>query len=131
VYPRRLQQVDRPDTAGIRQLRSLLEQLLGPFVVLIRVHLAHPDGRQCAAAMLTGTSDAERARTVRGPAQHEAVTDDEPAPTTVRHRFTAAGLSDERIEQHMTAGRVHVDGEVVTDPYRPASPPRPHRFTAP
>jgi len=47
---------------------------------------------------------------------HEvAVTDDEPTPTTVRDRLTAAGLSDERIEQHMTAGRVRVDGELVTD----------------
>ena len=46
---------------------------------------------------------------------HHAVTDDEPAPTTVRDRLTAAGLSDERIEQHMTAGRVRVDGELVTD----------------
>ena len=44
-----------------------------------------------------------------------AVTDDEPAPTTVRDRLTAAGLSDERIEQHLTAGRVRVDGELVTD----------------
>ena len=33
-----------------------------------------------------------------------AVTDDEPA-----------GLSDERIAQHVTAGRVRVDGERVTD----------------
>ena len=49
---------------------------------------------------------------------HDAVTDDEPAPT-VRDRLTAAGLSDERIEQHMTAGRVRVDGELVTD--RPSS----------
>ena len=44
-----------------------------------------------------------------------AVTDDEPTPTTVRDLLTAAGLSDERIEQHMTAGRVRVDGELVTD----------------
>jgi hypothetical protein len=44
-----------------------------------------------------------------------AVTDDEPTPTTVRDRLTAAGLSDERIEQHMTAGRVRVDGEIVPD----------------
>jgi len=45
------------------------------------------------------------------------VTDDEPAPTsaTVRDRLTAAGLSAERIEQHMIAGRVRVDGELVTD----------------
>ena len=33
---------------------------------------------------------------------HHAVTD-EPAPTTVRDRLTAAGLSDERIAEHMTA----------------------------
>ena len=45
----------------------------------------------------------------------DTVTDDEPAPTTVHDRLTAAGLSDERIEQHMTAGRVRVDGELVTD----------------
>ena len=51
---------------------------------------------------------------------HHAVTDDEPTPTTVRDRLTAAGLSDERIEQHMTAGRVRVDGELVTDLDTPA-----------
>jgi hypothetical protein len=45
---------------------------------------------------------------------------DEPAPTTVRDRLTAAGLSDERIEQHMTGGRVRVDGELVTDLDAPA-----------
>ena len=45
---------------------------------------------------------------------HEAVTDN-PAPTTVRDRLIAAGLSDERTRQHMTAGRVRVDGELVTD----------------
>jgi hypothetical protein len=52
---------------------------------------------------------------------HEvAVTDDEPTPTTVRDRLTTAGLSAERIEQHMTAGRVRVDGELVTDLDAPA-----------
>jgi len=51
---------------------------------------------------------------------HDAVTDDEPAPTTVHDRLTAAGLSDCRIEQHMTAGRVRVDGELVTDLHTPA-----------
>ena len=49
-----------------------------------------------------------------------AVTDDEPTPTTVRDRLTTAGLSAERIEQHMTAGWVRVDGEVVTDLDAPA-----------
>ena len=43
------------------------------------------------------------------------MTDDEPAPTTVCDRLIAAGLSDERIEEHMTAERVRVDGEPVTD----------------
>ena len=62
---------------------------------------------------------------------HDGVTDDEPAPTTVRDRLTAAGLSDSRIEQHMTAGRVRVDGELVTDPDRPASPPARIVITAP
>jgi hypothetical protein len=47
-----------------------------------------------------------------------AVTDDEPTPTTVRDRLTAAELSAERIEQHLTAGRV--DREVVTDLDAPA-----------
>ena len=45
------------------------------------------------------------------------VTDDDPTTAaTVRDRLTAAGLSDERIEQHLSAGRVRVDGELVTDP---------------
>jgi hypothetical protein len=48
------------------------------------------------------------------------VTDAEPAPTTVRDRLTAAGLSESRIEQHMTAERVRVDGELVTDLSTPA-----------
>ena len=50
----------------------------------------------------------------------EAVTDEDPAPLTVRDRLTAAGLSDERIAQHMAAGRVRVDGELVTDLDAPA-----------
>jgi len=46
---------------------------------------------------------------------HHHVVTDEPTLTTVRDRLTAAGLSAERIEQHMTAGRVRVDGELVGD----------------
>jgi hypothetical protein len=38
----------------------------------------------------------------------------------LRDRLTAAGLSDERIQQHITAGRVRVDGELVTDLDTPA-----------
>ena len=68
-----------------------------------------------------GTSGTSLAETVGARRHHEAVTD-EPAPTTptVRDRLTAAGLSDERIAQHTTAGRVRVDGELVTDLDAPA-----------
>ena len=38
----------------------------------------------------------------------------------MRDRLTAAGLSAERITEHMTAGRVRVDGELVTDLDAPA-----------
>ena len=62
---------------------------------------------------------------------HDGVTDDGPAPTTVRDRLTATGLSASRIEEHMTAERVRVDGELVTDPDRPASPPARIVITAP
>jgi hypothetical protein len=68
-----------------------------------------------AASRRTGTRG-----TVGAPLHDDGVTDDEPAPTTVRDRLTAAGLSDERIEQHMTAERVRVDGELVTDLNAPA-----------
>jgi hypothetical protein len=57
------------------------------------------------------------------------VTDDEPALTTVRGRVTTPGLSEGRIEQHMTAGRLRVDGEPVTDRDAPA-PAGTHRSTA-
>ena len=69
-----------------------------------------------------GTSGTSLAETVGARTHHEVVTD-EPAPTTptVRDRHTAAGLSDERIaQQHRTAGRVRVDGELVTDLDAPA-----------
>jgi hypothetical protein len=49
------------------------------------------------------------------------MTDDEPTPTTVRDRLIAAGLSESRIEQHMTAGRLRVDGEPVIDLDAPAA----------
>ena len=50
------------------------------------------------------------------------MTDDQPVPT-VLDRLFAAGLSEERIGQHLTAGRVQVDGEQVIDPQQPAPPP--------
>jgi hypothetical protein len=45
------------------------------------------------------------------------VTDEQPEPgdTRVHGRLLAPGLSPERIEQHLEAGRVYVDGERVTD----------------
>ena len=42
---------------------------------------------------------------------------------TVVDRLLAAGLSLERAEEHLRSGRVEVDGQLVTDPYRPAPPP--------
>ena len=57
------------------------------------------------------TSRTDQPGTVSARRHHHRVTD-EPTPTTVRDRLTAAGLSDERIEQHMTANRVRVDGEL-------------------
>ena len=66
------------------------------------------------------TSRIDLPGTVGARMHDRVVTDDEPTPTTVRDRLTAAGLSDERIEQHMTAGRVRVDSELVTDLDAPA-----------
>jgi hypothetical protein len=45
-----------------------------------------------------------------------SVTDDQPAASDVRvfDRMLAAGMSIERIEQHLAAGRVRLDGECVT-----------------
>ena len=51
------------------------------------------------------------------------MTDEHPEIPTVFDRLSAAGLSQERIEQHLMAGRVRVDGELVTDLDRPAPPP--------
>jgi hypothetical protein len=70
--------------------------------------------------LLTVTSRTDLPGTVGARAHHHAVTDEEPTPTTVRDRLTAAGLSDERIAQHLGAGRVRVDGELVTDLDTPA-----------
>jgi hypothetical protein len=50
----------------------------------------------------------------------DGVTDEQPAPTTVGDRLTAAALSDSRIHEYMTAGRVRVDGELVTELDTPA-----------
>jgi len=45
------------------------------------------------------------------------VTDDQDVPTllTVGDRLSAAGLSDDRIVEHLGAGRLRVDGQLVED----------------
>jgi hypothetical protein len=45
---------------------------------------------------------------------------DQPDVPTVFDRLHAAGLSPERIEWHLGAGRIELNGQVVTDPYAPA-----------
>jgi hypothetical protein len=45
---------------------------------------------------------------------------------TVFDRLIAAGISQQRAEWYLGAGRIELDGEVVTDPYQPA--PRPSRL---
>lgn len=42
---------------------------------------------------------------------------------TVRTRLTAAGISPDRILEHLESGRIRVDGELVEDLDRPAPPP--------
>jgi hypothetical protein len=44
-----------------------------------------------------------------------SVSDDESVPQIVRTRLTAAGLFDDRIEQHLAADRIRVDGVLVED----------------
>jgi hypothetical protein len=47
-----------------------------------------------------------------------------PAPTpTVHDRLRAAGISEERIQQHLRGGLIRLDGQVVTDLDQPAPPP--------
>jgi hypothetical protein len=70
--------------------------------------------------IFTVTSCAERQRTVSAPAHPDGMTDEQPEDPRVFDRMLAAGLSIERIEQHLAAGRVRLDGELVTDPYTPA-----------
>jgi hypothetical protein len=70
--------------------------------------------------VFTVTSRTEPHGTVGARMHDDTVTDDEPAPLTVRDRLTAAGLSEGRIAEHMNAGRVRVDGELVSDLDAPA-----------
>jgi hypothetical protein len=41
---------------------------------------------------------------------------------TVFDRLVAAGLPQQRVEWHLGAGRVTLDGRIVTDPHCPAPP---------
>jgi hypothetical protein len=53
----------------------------------------------------------------------EQGSDDAAPARTVLERLLAAGSADERARAHLQAARVQVDGETVTDPQHPASPP--------
>jgi hypothetical protein len=53
----------------------------------------------------------------------DPVTDERARVPTVFDRLLAAGMSQKRIEQHLAAGRVRVDRELVTDLDRSAPPP--------
>lgn len=48
---------------------------------------------------------------------------DDADTVTVFDRLTAAGLSHQHIEEHLRAGRVQVDGQTVTNPFRAALAP--------
>lgn len=41
---------------------------------------------------------------------------------TILERMLAAGISEDRARAHLEAGRVRLDGDVVTDPNTPAPP---------
>lgn len=49
-----------------------------------------------------------------------AENESETTTPTVLDRLIAAGLSQQRIEGHLGAGRIELDGNVVTDPNQPA-----------
>jgi hypothetical protein len=52
------------------------------------------------------------------------MSDDAPAePVTVLDRLLAAGINPDRAVEHLRAGRVSVDGTIVTDPEAPAPKP--------
>lgn len=57
------------------------------------------------------------------PVESETEPEPETGDLSVFDRMTAAGISADRIEHHLDAGRVTVDGVVATDPQHPAPPP--------
>ncbi len=78
-----------------------------------------PQGPRCVC----GLSFADPPRTVPFREHDDAVTDEQPADVCLFDRLLVASLSLERVEHHLGTGRVYVDGELVTDPYRLAPPP--------
>lgn len=47
-------------------------------------------------------------------------------PATVRERLVAAGIAPERVDAHLAAAVVRVDGEYITDPAHPLPKRPPH-----
>ena len=82
-------------------------------------------GDEVTGRVLTVTRYADGPRTVGARAHDDGVTDDQLEPGDVRlvDRMLAAGLSAERIELHLAAGRVRVDGQRVIDSNHPAAKP--------
>jgi hypothetical protein len=74
------------------------------------------------AQRLTVTSRAERPELSVPRRTMAGVTDEQPV-LSVLDRLTAAGLSPERIEQHLATGAVTLDGVAVSDLSVPAPPP--------
>jgi hypothetical protein len=70
-----------------------------------------------------GTVIDRNLRTVATQHAREAGAPMKPRDGTVAARMADAGISPERIAQHLAAGRVRVDGKLVSDPDHPA--PRP------
>jgi hypothetical protein len=52
-----------------------------------------------------------------GFALHDGTVTDEPAGPSVLDRLLASGMTAGRIEQHLEAGRIRLDGEPVTVPH--------------
>jgi hypothetical protein len=70
-----------------------------------------------------GTVIDRNLRTVAGRQPREVGASMKPHEGTVAARMAGAGISPERVAQHLAAGRVRVDGELCMDPDHPA--PRP------
>jgi hypothetical protein len=65
--------------------------------------MGKPDGHIELTGHLHHDEPPRSVQNCRCPAQHDVVTDEQPVPT-VLDRLFAAGLLEERIGQHLTAG---------------------------